>query len=111
MVLSTPNGGELTFDILDVFPFTSESKRMGIVVRDTQNGEITFMQKGADVTSAQLSPAGYESSDFILVISFPILVSRILSSKDGRDRVVIIFVSYFIIHCLVSHLPPKSSNL
>ncbi|KJA14980.1 hypothetical protein HYPSUDRAFT_59060 [Hypholoma sublateritium FD-334 SS-4] len=29
-------GLDLTFDILEVFPFTSESKRMGIVVRDTQ---------------------------------------------------------------------------
>ena len=54
MVLSTPNGGELTFNILDVFPFTSESKWMGIVVHNTQNGEITFMQKGADVVMAKI---------------------------------------------------------
>ena len=54
MMLSTPNGGELIFDILDVFPFTSESKRMGIVVRDIQNGEITFLQKGADVVMAKI---------------------------------------------------------
>ncbi|KJA14995.1 hypothetical protein HYPSUDRAFT_59074, partial [Hypholoma sublateritium FD-334 SS-4] len=36
MPLTTPTGLYLTFDILEVFPFTSESKRMGIVVRDTQ---------------------------------------------------------------------------
>ena len=54
MVLSIPNGGELTFDILNVFPFTSESKRMGIIVCDTQNGEITFMQKGADIVMAKI---------------------------------------------------------
>jgi phospholipid-translocating ATPase len=54
VVLSTPNGGSLTFDILDIFPFTSESKRMGIVVRDTQTGEITFLQKGADVVMAKI---------------------------------------------------------
>jgi phospholipid-translocating ATPase len=47
MILSTPNGGSLSFDILDVFPFTSESKRMGIVVRDKQTGEISFLQKGS----------------------------------------------------------------
>jgi len=54
IILSTPNGGSLSFDILDIFPFTSESKRMGIVVRDTQTGEITFLQKGADVVMAKI---------------------------------------------------------
>lgn len=54
MSLSAPNGDTLTFDILDIFPFTSESKRMGIIVRDTQTGEITFLQKGADVVMARI---------------------------------------------------------
>lgn len=54
MTLTTPTGLDLTFDILEVFPFTSESKRMGIVVRDTQSGEITFLQKGADVVMARI---------------------------------------------------------
>lgn len=40
---------ELQFKILQIFPFTSESKRMGIIVRDQQTGEITFYLKGADV--------------------------------------------------------------
>ena len=40
--------------MLDIFPFTSESKRMGIVVRDSQSGEITFLQKGADVVMARI---------------------------------------------------------
>ena len=52
--LQTPNGSRLKFDILDIFPFTSESKRMGIVVRDTQTGDITFLQKGADVVMAKI---------------------------------------------------------
>lgn len=54
VTLSTPTGGSITFDILDIFPFTSESKRMGIVVRDTQSGEIMFLQKGADVVMARI---------------------------------------------------------
>ena len=54
MELQTPTGSRLTFDILDIFPFTSESKRMGIVVRDVQSGEITFLQKGADVVMAKI---------------------------------------------------------
>ena len=52
MTLTAPTGAELAFDILEVFPFTSESKRMGIVVRDTHSGEITFLQKDADVVMA-----------------------------------------------------------
>lgn len=54
MTLQTPTGARISFDILDIFPFTSESKRMGIVVRDQQTGEITFLQKGADVVMAKI---------------------------------------------------------
>jgi phospholipid-translocating ATPase len=54
IVLQTPSGARITFDVLDIFPFTSESKRMGIVVRDTVSGEITFLQKGADVVMAKI---------------------------------------------------------
>ncbi|CCM06450.1 uncharacterized protein FIBRA_08714 [Fibroporia radiculosa] len=52
--LQTPSGARISFDVLDIFPFTSESKRMGIVVRDAQSGEITFLQKGADVVMARI---------------------------------------------------------
>jgi phospholipid-translocating ATPase len=52
--LQTPSGNLIRFDVLDIFPFTSESKRMGIVVRDTQSGEITFLQKGADVVMTKI---------------------------------------------------------
>ncbi|TFK83591.1 aminophospholipid-transporting P-type ATPase [Polyporus arcularius HHB13444] len=52
--LQTPTGSRISFDVLDIFPFTSESKRMGIVVRDSQSGEITFMQKGADVVMTKI---------------------------------------------------------
>lgn len=54
MELQTPSGSRLTYDILDIFPFTSESKRMGIIVRETTTGEITFLQKGADVVMAKI---------------------------------------------------------
>ncbi|CAL1541081.1 unnamed protein product [Lymnaea stagnalis] len=47
--LRTPTGALATYTILQIFPFTSESKRMGIIVRDTETGEITFYLKGADV--------------------------------------------------------------
>ena len=52
--LQTPNISRLKLNILDIFPFTSESKRLGIFVRDTQTGDITFLQKVADVVMAKI---------------------------------------------------------
>nr|QBH67581.1 phospholipid-transporting ATPase [Ustilago esculenta] len=54
MFLRASDGSTLQFDILEVFPFTSESKRMGIVIRERSTGEITFYQKGADVVMAKI---------------------------------------------------------
>ncbi|CED82734.1 aminophospholipid-transporting p-type atpase [Phaffia rhodozyma] len=53
MTVRIPDGSTKRFNILDIFPFTSESKRMGIIVRDDQ-GETTFYQKGADVVMAKI---------------------------------------------------------
>ncbi|XP_041723398.1 LOW QUALITY PROTEIN: probable phospholipid-transporting ATPase IIB [Coregonus clupeaformis] len=50
--LKTPAGQILTYNILQIFPFTSESKRMGIIVREETTGDITFYMKGADVAMA-----------------------------------------------------------
>lgn len=50
--LNSINGNAMKYYILQVFPFTSESKRMGIIVKDTKTGEITFYLKGADVVMA-----------------------------------------------------------
>ncbi|KAJ2662137.1 putative aminophospholipid-translocase [Coemansia sp. RSA 1200] len=44
----------LTYDILHVFPFTSESKRMGVVVRSRLTGDIYFVQKGADAVMTRI---------------------------------------------------------
>ncbi|KAH0511069.1 putative phospholipid-transporting ATPase IIA [Microtus ochrogaster] len=52
MQLRTPGDQILNLTILQVFPFTYESKRMGIIVRDESTGEITFYMKGADVVMA-----------------------------------------------------------
>uniref|UniRef100_A0A6I8R2I6 Phospholipid-transporting ATPase n=1 Tax=Xenopus tropicalis TaxID=8364 RepID=A0A6I8R2I6_XENTR len=54
MQLKTPGGQILTFCILQIFPFTSESKRMGIIVREESSGDITFYMKGADVAMATI---------------------------------------------------------
>uniref|UniRef100_A0A8C9WUL9 Phospholipid-transporting ATPase n=1 Tax=Sander lucioperca TaxID=283035 RepID=A0A8C9WUL9_SANLU len=52
--LKTPSGQILSFHILQIFPFTSESKRMGIIVREELTGDITFYMKGADVAMASI---------------------------------------------------------
>lgn len=49
MQLKTPNNTTMDFNILQVFPFTSETKRMGIIVKNKVTGEITFYMKGADM--------------------------------------------------------------
>ena len=44
-----PLGEIEEYDILQNFPFSSESKRMGIIIRYRQSGKIIFYVKGADV--------------------------------------------------------------
>lgn len=52
--LQTPNGSLMNYEILQVFPFSSETKRMGIIVRDSQTRDILFFLKGADTIMAQI---------------------------------------------------------
>lgn len=47
-------GATVAYDILQLFPFTSEAKRMGIVVRDRTSRAIHFYLKGADTVMAGL---------------------------------------------------------
>uniref|UniRef100_A0A1I8J6G5 Phospholipid-transporting ATPase n=1 Tax=Macrostomum lignano TaxID=282301 RepID=A0A1I8J6G5_9PLAT len=47
-------GVRLEYRLLQVFPFSSESKRMGVLVRDEQSGEIAYYTKGADSVLAPL---------------------------------------------------------
>eukprot|EP01134_Creolimax_fragrantissima_P003437 CFRG3437T1 len=54
MHIETPSGDPLKFDILQSFPFTSETKRMGIIVRDRRTGDITLYIKGADVVMTKI---------------------------------------------------------
>ncbi|BGP10081.1 Putative aminophospholipid-translocase [Rhodotorula toruloides] len=54
ITLCTTAGATLSYDVLEIFPFTSESKRTGMIVRDRQTGEIVFYQKGADVVMARI---------------------------------------------------------
>lgn len=44
----------LEYEILHNFPFTSETKRMGIVLRDKATGEVYFFEKGADMVMSRI---------------------------------------------------------
>uniref|UniRef100_A0A914DHL0 Phospholipid-transporting ATPase n=1 Tax=Acrobeloides nanus TaxID=290746 RepID=A0A914DHL0_9BILA len=48
MQLQLSNGIRKSFQILHLFPFTSESKRMGIIVKDETTDEVSLLIKGAD---------------------------------------------------------------
>ncbi len=52
--LRNPLGNIVSYNVLQIFPFTSESKRMGIIVEEASNGEITFYMKGADVVMSSI---------------------------------------------------------
>ena len=42
IVLRVPGGYESSYDIMAEFPYTSEAKRMGVIVQDRQVGIITL---------------------------------------------------------------------
>ncbi|CAN6614689.1 phospholipid-transporting ATPase Neo1p [Trichomonascus vanleenenianus] len=44
----------LEYEILQVFPFNSDNKRMGIIVRDRTKNELWFFQKGADTVMGKI---------------------------------------------------------
>lgn len=48
------SGVKYDFDILKVFPFNSDSKRMGIIVFDRLKKEYWFLQKGADTVMSSI---------------------------------------------------------
>lgn len=52
--IRNPYGQMMNFEILDTFPFSSETKRMGIIVRDLNTKEIVFYLKGADTVMASI---------------------------------------------------------
>lgn len=53
-LLHLATGKELKFQILYNFPFNSDTKRMGIIVKDLELDEIIFMEKGADTVMANI---------------------------------------------------------
>ena len=48
LIIKTPDQQTTSFKILQNFPFSSERKRMGIILRNEQTNELKFLLKGAD---------------------------------------------------------------
>eukprot|EP00011_Vannellida_sp_DIVA3-517-6-12_P015112 CAMPEP_0114620448 /NCGR_PEP_ID=MMETSP0168-20121206/8730_1 /TAXON_ID=95228 ORGANISM="Vannella sp., Strain DIVA3 517/6/12" /NCGR_SAMPLE_ID=MMETSP0168 /ASSEMBLY_ACC=CAM_ASM_000044 /LENGTH=684 /DNA_ID=CAMNT_0001831639 /DNA_START=263 /DNA_END=2313 /DNA_ORIENTATION=- len=61
MMISNPLHGRERFTILENFPFSSSRKRMGIIVRNDETGDIRFLMKGADVVMTKI----VESSEWL----------------------------------------------
>ncbi|EDO15874.1 hypothetical protein Kpol_1009p21 [Vanderwaltozyma polyspora DSM 70294] len=53
-LLHEHSGVTLNYQILQVFPFNSDSKRMGIIIHDQQKDEYWFLQKGADTVMTKI---------------------------------------------------------
>lgn len=53
ITLKNLNGATETYTVLANFPFSSESKRMGIIVRHENSGKYIFYMKGAEVVVEQ----------------------------------------------------------
>jgi phospholipid-translocating ATPase len=58
MFLENGNKQEEKYEILKDFPFSSETKRMGIILRHNETGKLMFYVKGADtVMKDKVKPA------------------------------------------------------
>ena len=61
--LKNPNGEIEEYDILQNFPFSSDTKRMGIIMKHRHSGKIMFYVKGADVAMIpKVKPGPQQSS-------------------------------------------------
>ncbi len=60
--LLNPDGETEEYDILQCFPFSSESKRMGIIIQHRDTKKIVFYVKGADVIMAPKVKPGQRST-------------------------------------------------
>lgn len=60
----------IQYEILDILEFTSDRKRMSVVVKDLQNGVILLLTKGADEVILPYASHGKLNSLYFLYILF-----------------------------------------
>lgn len=61
-ILRNAQGGLEEYDVLASFPFTSESKKMGILLRNRQTQQVLYYLKGAEVVMEDKIKAGARPS-------------------------------------------------
>ncbi|KAK8537214.1 hypothetical protein V6N12_043387 [Hibiscus sabdariffa] len=59
------NGSVIKYEVLETLEFTSDRKRMLVVVKDCQNGKIVLLSKGADEAILPYAYAGQQTRTFI----------------------------------------------
>lgn len=59
------SGTIIRYEILDILEFTSERKRMSVVVKDSQNGKIFLLSKGADEAMLPCAYAGQQIRTYV----------------------------------------------
>ncbi|XP_010276647.1 PREDICTED: phospholipid-transporting ATPase 2 [Nelumbo nucifera] len=59
------NGSIIHYELLDTLEFTSDRKRMSVVVKDCQNGKIFLLSKGADEAILPYACSGQQIRTFI----------------------------------------------
>uniref|UniRef100_A0A453BA03 Uncharacterized protein n=1 Tax=Aegilops tauschii subsp. strangulata TaxID=200361 RepID=A0A453BA03_AEGTS len=55
----------IQYEILDILEFTSDRKRMSIVISDSQSGKIFLLSKGADEAILPLAYCGQQIKTFV----------------------------------------------
>jgi phospholipid-translocating ATPase len=55
------NGSVIRYEVLEILEFTSDRKRMSVVVKDCQNGKIILLSKGADEAILPYARAGQQT--------------------------------------------------
>ncbi|GFP82872.1 phospholipid-transporting ATPase 2 [Phtheirospermum japonicum] len=58
------NASRIRYEVLDILEFTSDRKRMSVVVKDCQSGKIVLLSKGADEAILPHSYAGQQVKTF-----------------------------------------------
>ncbi|RDX67499.1 Phospholipid-transporting ATPase 2, partial [Mucuna pruriens] len=59
------NSSILQYEVLETLEFTSDRKRMSVVLKDCQNGKILLLSKGADEAILPYAHAGQQTRHFI----------------------------------------------
>ena len=55
-MIENSKGDVETYDIINIFPFSSDTKRMGIIVYHRESDKHIFYLKGADIIMKQFLP-------------------------------------------------------